>query len=242
MSNDSHSREALIVGARGTVGAALAAERAATYAVTGISRAGNGPGEAGPCPMWYTDYSEADLQRVSDELSARRPRFDVIVCCIGVLHGDRFGPERRLADLQRDTLLTYFEVNAVLPALVLRFFAPLLRKDRPATCVALSAMVGSIADNRLGGWYGYRASKAALNMLVKTAAIEVARSNAGACLAALHPGTTRGPLSAPFTANTPPDKLYTPGQSARRIANVIAGLTPADSGGFFNWDGSVLPW
>lgn len=240
MSHD--SREALVIGARGTVGGALVEELGRTHRVTGISRAGHGAGEAGGCPMWFTDYSEADLERVSNELRAAGPGFDVIVCCIGVLHGDDFGPERRLADLQRETLSTYFETNAVLPALMLRFFAPLLRKDRHATFVALSAMVGSIADNRLGGWYGYRSSKAALNMLVKTASIELARVNANACVAAVHPGTTRGPLSAPFTANTPGDKLYTPQQSAQRIATVIAGLTPTDSGGFFNWDGSTLPW
>jgi NAD(P)-dependent dehydrogenase (short-subunit alcohol dehydrogenase family) len=103
-------------------------------------------------------------------------------------------------------------------------------------------MVGSIGDNGLGGWYGYRSSKAALNMLVKTAAIEVARQNKRAALVCMHPGTTKGPLSKPFSSGVSEDKYYTPEQSAQRIIEVAQSLSPQNNGEFYNWDGSIIPW
>jgi NAD(P)-dependent dehydrogenase (short-subunit alcohol dehydrogenase family) len=118
----------------------------------------------------------------------------------------------------------------------------LLDKSEPSQFAFLSAMVGSIGDNRLGGWYGYRSSKAALNMIVKTASIEVSRSNKMAAFAVIHPGTTIGSLSKPFASGIPKNKYYTAEQSASRILSLTESLTPEQSGSFFNWDGSHLPW
>ena len=138
-------------------------------------------------------------------------------------------------------LARIFAVNTIGPALVLKHFAPLLPRTGRSVIALLSARVGSISDNRLGGWYGYRASKAALNQLVRTASIEVARSRRDAVIVGLHPGTVETPLSAPFRGNVSPGKLFTPRVSAAHLLTAIEGLTPADSGKCFAWDGSEVP-
>jgi len=143
-----------------------------------------------------------------------------------------------LADLHAASFAQVLAVNTIGPALVLRHFAPLLDKQRSLVGV-LSAKVGSIGDNRLGGWYAYRASKAALNMVVKTAAIELARTHKGLVVAALHPGTVRTSLSEPFNGQV----LGTdPAEASGRLLAVLDGLRPEDSGGFYAYDGQALPW
>lgn len=124
----------------------------------------------------------------------------------------------------------------------MRYFLPLLDKNSEAKYINLSAIVGSIEDNRLGGWYGYRSSKAALNMLVKTASVELKRINKTASVITLHLGTTKGALSKPFTSNVADDKYYDTTTTAKRILAVANQITPQDSGGFFNWDGTRIPW
>lgn len=168
---------------------------------------------------------------------------DAVIVATGLLHDEHgLGPEKRLSDINATNLLRSFEANAVGPALVAKHFLPLLRRDSKTVFVALSARVGSISDNRLGGWAAYRASKAALNMLLKTAAIEHRRSHPHSVVAAMHPGTVDTRLSEPFQANVPAGKLFTPHQAARQITQVIDQLTPADSGGFFAWDGSPIEY
>ncbi len=164
--------------------------------------------------------------------------FQLIINAAGLLHGPELMPEKKLGDLQLAQLQAVFAVNTFGPALLLRHFAPLL--DRHCGRMAmLSAKVGSIGDNRMGGWYSYRASKAALNMLIKTAAIELRRSHPGAVLLALHPGTVNSALSAPFRGA----ELGRPaGMAATELLQVIDGLGPADSGGFFSYSGEALPW
>ncbi|RBP48581.1 SDR family NAD(P)-dependent oxidoreductase [Arenicella xantha] len=218
----------LIIGANGTIGRALCQQL-------------QGAGELHTLTRSQTDYSEASLQEYAGRLKTLG-RFDTIICCIGTLHNDIVAPEKKLADLTAERLTEYYRVNTVLPALCLRYFSPLLANDSPSRFVFLSAMVGSISDNRLGGWYGYRSSKAALNQIVKTASVEVRRSNKNACLAAIHPGTTRGPLSKPFAANVADHKYYTPEQSAKRIISVTQSLRADQSGAFLNWDGTPIPW
>lgn len=165
-----------------------------------------------------------------------------VLSAIGLLHTADYQPEKRLAELNLAQMQHQFTVNAALPMLLLQQTLPLLPTKSPSFWVQLSAMVGSITDNKLGGWYSYRASKAALNMLMKTAAIELARTHKQLKLAAIHPGTTDTALSKPFQARLPADKLYTPAQSATRIVEVIQNLTPAQSGGLFHWDGTSLPY
>jgi NAD(P)-dependent dehydrogenase (short-subunit alcohol dehydrogenase family) len=170
------------------------------------------------------------------------PAIDRLLVATGMLHEGAHGPERSLRQLDPDRLARSFAVNAIGPALVLKHFAPFLRRDGPSRSALLSARVGSIADNRLGGWYGYRASKAALNQLVRTAAVEIARTRPQAVLVALHPGTVDTAMSRPFQANVPAGKLFTPEQSARALLQVLERLSPEDNGGFFGWAAEPIPF
>jgi NAD(P)-dependent dehydrogenase (short-subunit alcohol dehydrogenase family) len=164
--------------------------------------------------------------------------FQLVINAAGVLHTPQFMPEKKLADLNEAQLLATLRANTIGPAMVLRHFAPLLDAQRGVLAM-LSAKVGSIEDNRLGGWYSYRASKAALNMLLKTAAIECQRSRPQAVLVALHPGTVRSALSKPFRG----DAIGRPAeQAAAELLAVIDRLTPADTGRFIAYDGAALPW
>jgi len=133
-------------------------------------------------------------------------------------------------------------INTVGPSLVAKHFLPLLQKDSKSVFACLSARVGSIEDNRLGGWYAYRASKAALNMILKTLSIELARSNPNAICVGLHPGTVDTALSMPFQGNVKPDKLFTPGKSASALLSVVNRLRQTDTGKCFAWNGEVIPY
>ena len=151
-------------------------------------------------------------------------------------------PERRLADVTPEHLQRAFAVNAIGPLLVAKHVQALLpRRDR-AVFASLSARVGSIGDNRLGGWYAYRASKAAQNMITLNLSIELRRRARGIICVGLHPGTVDTELSRPFQHNVPADRLFTPQRAARQLLDVIHGLEPADNGGFFAWDAQPIPW
>lgn len=165
---------------------------------------------------------------------------ELVLVATGRLQGDGVSPERSFAALDLDALTRSFQINAAGPALVAKHVLPLFPKDRRAVFAVLSARVGSIEDNRLGGWYGYRASKAALNMLVRCLAVELARSRPLAVCVALHPGTVDTALSRPFQRSVAADKLFRPADAAERLLQVIERLTPADSGGFFAYDGQRI--
>ena len=224
---------ALVVGANGAIGAALvrALQADAQCArVIGLSRRSDPP-------LDLTD--EASIAAVAQDLRGQAP-IHLLICATGALQIDRRPPEKRLAELDPTAMARAFTINAVGPALFIKHLHALLPLKERALLAVLSARVGSIGDNRLGGWYSYRASKAALNMLLRTAAIEVARQRPLAVLAALHPGTVRSALSAPFVSDakaTPPD------EAARNLLRVLDGL-PAEgaSGGFHAWDGTAVPW
>jgi NAD(P)-dependent dehydrogenase (short-subunit alcohol dehydrogenase family) len=181
---------------------------------------------------------EASLAAAAARLRAAGP-LHLLVCATGVLQLGPRTPEKRLADLDPATLTQVLAVNTVGPALVLKHFHALLPLKERGLLAVLSARVGSIGDNRKGGWYGYRASKAALNQLLHTAAIEVARQRPLAVLAALHPGTVASALSAPIIGNA---DATAPDDAARHLLAVLDGLQAAQSGGFFAWDGTVIPW
>ena len=183
--------------------------------------------------------SEESLAALADHVAAP---LDLILVATGVLHGDDFAPERRSRDLNSAAMLEVLRINTVVPALIGKHFLPLLNKRRTAAFAALSARVGSIDDNRLGGWTSYRASKAALNMVLKNFAIEFGRSHPLAIVAGLHPGTVDTALSKPFTARVPAEQLFTPQRSAACLLDVIGRLEPDDSGGVFAWDGQRIPW
>ena len=187
------------------------------------------------------DFSEQLLQQHAQSCQ-EIGEFNKIVCTIGVLHDDLVQPEKRIQELGQEKLSHYFLVNSILPLLCIKHFQSLLNKQSNSVFACLSAMVGSTTDNQLGGWYGYRASKAALNSLIKTASIEIARTNKHSSIIAIHPGTTVGELSAPFAKNVQPGKYYTPEQSAQRIVRVMNSVTANQTGHFFNWDGELLQW
>lgn len=163
---------------------------------------------------------------------------------MGTLHDDHLGiqPEKRLEQLSAAALSHLIHVNASTPALLLAALKPSLQGNHPAIIASLSARVGSINDNAFGGWYSYRASKAAHNMLMKTASIELARLNKAAIVLCLHPGTTNTALSEPFQTRVPEGKLFTPVFVAQRMVDVIAKRTPEDTGSFWDWDGQPIEW
>ena len=165
-----------------------------------------------------------------------------VLVATGQLHGPGLAPEKTMRSLDLAALTALFATNAAGPALAAKHFLPLTPRDRPSVFAALSARVGSIADNRLGGWYGYRASKAALNMLIHTLAIEHRRTRPLGLCVALHPGTVDTTLSAPFQGGVAPDRLSSPQRSAQNLLEVLDRLRPEDTGGFFAWDGTSIPW
>jgi len=231
MQSLSEAYRALVIGAGGAIGSAFVQQLQADPhcgRLTALHRAST--------PA--IDYAhEASIADAAATLQAEAP-FHLVLVATGLLHGAGVAPEKRLADLDGAALATLFRTNTIGPALVLRHFAPLLDRQRSLLAV-LSAKVGSIGDNRLGGWYGYRASKAALNMVLKTAAIELRRTHPGAVLAALHPGTVRSALSRPFRG----DEIgRDPNQAAAEMLALLDGLQADDSGSFVAYGGQRLPW
>jgi NAD(P)-dependent dehydrogenase (short-subunit alcohol dehydrogenase family) len=185
---------------------------------------------------------EATLAAVAARCKADGP-FDLVFVATGVLHAvDALAPEKSWRSLNPQALAQSFAINAIGPALIAKHFLDLLRPREKSVFAALSARVGSIEDNRLGGWHSYRASKAALHMLIRTCAIELARRNPSALCIALHPGTVDTALSQPFQGNVPDGKLFTPAYSAERLLQVINSLDASNSGCAFAWDGKRIPF
>ena len=224
-------KRAVIIGASGGIGRALAdALEADGGEVVRLGR------RSAPA-IDLTD--DASIAAAAQALREGGP-FDLIVIATGLLHGEGVKPEKSLREIEGVALDRLFRVNATGPAVAMRHFIPLLARDRRSVLAALSARVGSIGDNRLGGWVGYRAAKAALNQIIRTLAIEVARTHPQAVLAGLHPGTVDTLLSAPFQRNVAPEKMFSPAQAARHLLDVIEHLEPRDSGGCFDWAGERI--
>ena len=235
-------KQALIFGATGAIGRSLAHQLSADHTVTAIVRTPMADVPDDINHIVETDFTEASLHGIKTRLAETATHFELIINTIGLLHNDFVKPEKNLANVNTLQLQAYFNNNSIIPALLIKHFYTLLPKNERGVFATLSAKVGSIGDNQLGGWYGYRASKAALNMLIKTASIEIARTHKQAAIIAIHPGTTIGPLSAPYTKNTPADKLFSSSLTAKRIYNVLKEITHTDTGHFFNWSGDKLPW
>jgi len=222
---------ALVIGASGAIGAAFVAGLRANpkcAAVVGLNRHSLPP----------IDFDREETIASAAAALSREAPFDLIINAVGLLHSHRFMPERRLSDLNYAQMFETFRVNALGPALIFRHFSKLIGDDR-AVIAVLSAKVGSIADNRLGGWYSYRASKAALNMFMKTASIEIKRAKPNAVLVALHPGTVTSGLSKPFRGA---EIGRAPGDAAADMLDVIDNLTPPCTGQFYSYSGERLPW
>ncbi len=191
-------------------------------------------------PMDITD--EAQIASAIASISAIAPKLHLAINCVGLLHNETQQPEKAIRQLDADKLINYFKVNSIGPALLAKHLLAPLKHSEASLFATISAKIGSIGDNRLGGWYGYRASKAALNMFLKTAAIEYARRSPNTTIVMLHPGTTDTQLSKPFQQGVPPEKLFSTERTVSQLLDVLSDITPEDSGEFFSWDGSRLPW
>lgn len=224
---------AVVIGATGGIGRALmhALEQDAAYdAVIGLSRSSTPPLDL---------LFEASIAEAAAFINGQgTPR--LIVDATGVLQSETIKPEKSWRELNASQMAEAFAINAIGPALLMKHFLPLLPREGKAVFATLSARVGSIGDNRLGGWYSYRASKAALNQLVRTAAVELNRRSPNAICVALHPGTVNTGLSASF-AKTGLD-VQTPELAAKRLRDVIDKLTANDGGGFFDYKGEAIVW
>lgn len=229
LSNFGDDLRVAVVGASGGIGAALARQLADAPNVADVIRLGRSNADV-PLDLLDEGAVAAAAQSVGE--------VHVVICAAGLLHGDGVAPEKTWAALDAAAMARVFAVNAIGPALLAKHFLPLLAKGRPGAFAALSARVGSIGDNRLGGWVSYRASKAALNQVIRTFAVELARKRPEALIVGLHPGTVDTGLSKPFQRGRQP---FTPEQSARHLLGTLDGLTPDDSGGVFAWDGARLP-
>jgi len=230
MNSLGYGYRALVIGASGALGAAfceLLNEDPRCSFVRELGR-NSAPG---------LDLEKPDsIASAAAELAEEAP-YQLILHAAGLLHREDIKPEKSYTSIEADALQAIFQVNTLGPALILRHFLPLL--DARGAMAVLSAKVGSIGDNRLGGWYAYRASKAALNMLIKTAAIELARTRPQTRVLSLHPGTVISGLSQPFKGASAarPASL-----AARELLSLIDRLAPADSGNFFAYNGERLPW
>ena len=231
-----------VIGASGAIGCALTEHLACLYpdamlmAFSRCPRTFTSP-RITPRALNYENETEIEAAAV---LAAERGPLDLVIVASGLLHDNETMPEKSLRDLSGEKFLKLFTVNTVTPAIIAKHFIPRLNTKTPAIFAALSARVGSISDNQLGGWYAYRASKAALNMIIKNLAIEAGRRNQGATIVGLHPGTVDSALSKPFQGNVPDGKLFTPDDAAEKLCRVLGQLLPHQSGLCFAWDGQEI--
>lgn len=234
---------AAVVGATGGIGAALAEALDGCPEVGSVVRLARRPPSTEGGWLRLDLEDEESITEAAAEISRDYGRLGIVIVATGILHdGEALQPEKSWRDLSAARLQRTFSVNAAGPALVAKHFLPLLASGRKAAFAALSARVGSTGDNRLGGWHGYRASKAALNMLIRGLAIELARRNPDALCVGLHPGTVDTPLSKPFQRAVPEERLFPPAEVARKLLAVLDELGPDDSGRVFAWDGKPVPF
>lgn len=220
------TQQALVIGASGGIGHALAEHLAARgVEVTRLSRSDDG-------------FDVTDPASVASAMQRLEGPFDIVLVASGILAPEGARPEKSLSEIDAATMAEVMAVNAIGPALVLSHLPPLLPADGRCIVGVLTARVGSIGDNRLGGWYSYRAAKAAANQIVRTAAIEIGRKQPEAVVVALHPGT----VETPFTSDYPGHRKVTPAEAAANILSVLDHLGPADTGGFFDWAGKPVVW
>lgn len=224
--------KALVFGSTGAIGSAIAADlsqRPNCARVVCPSR---------PDGSGFDLTNETSIRAIAEQLAEEKEQFDLVVDATGALRIGETGPEKSLASLDPDVMVQSFMINAVGPAMLIKHFSDLMPRTGRCVFATLSARVGSIGDNRLGGWYSYRASKAALNQIVRSASIEVARKRPEAVLLCLHPGTVESDLTRDFARSY----THSPEEAAVRLLNVIDATTPDQSGSFIAYDGSVVPW
>ena len=237
--------QALVIGAGGGIGGAMVerwVQDERFDRIWSVSRAVPDVTQGGALKSLVTDHSEADIQANAGKILEHSPDLSRIVIALGTLHGDNYQPEKSLEALSADAMLEVARVNYVLPMLWLAALAKGLRKVPDCRIAVLSARVGSIGDNGLGGWYSYRSAKAALNMGLRSAAIELARRAKGVKLIAYHPGTVDTGLSAPFQRGVPEGKLFTREHAAACLDGVIESQRADGELAYLDWAGNSIPW
>jgi NAD(P)-dependent dehydrogenase (short-subunit alcohol dehydrogenase family) len=241
---------ALVIGASGGIGKTLVKKLHETgeyEQVYAVSRT------LPTTPITGVQYDALDAEyehlvaQYCQQLQQAGAQFSLVVCCIGALHAigvdsQKIMPEKRLEDIHKEQLSFYFTTNSILPAIWLKHVEPLLKGAEPSKLVFFSARVGSISDNNLGGWYGYRASKSALNMIIKCAQIECQRRAKNISIISYHPGTVATELSRPFQSNVPKEKLFTTDFTVSQLLKIIPSLTAENGPHYIDWQGVVIPW
>ncbi|KZR88019.1 C-factor [Synechococcus sp. MIT S9509] len=237
--SESWQGRALVVGGGG-IGRALSSElarRQPSLLVTLATRQPLSDRE------WSVDLQSPDsLSQLTEQLSDDPHPLRVVINATGRLHSPSYQPEKRLQHAEQSALLDSFAINAAGPLLLAKSVEPVLNRDTPFHFASLSARVGSIGDNRSGGWYAYRGAKAAQNMMLRSLSLEWARRLPLATVTLLHPGTTDTALSKPFQSFVPKEKLFSPERAARHLVDVLMQQTPSDTGRFLAWDGQAIPW
>ena len=247
---NSAGRCALVLGASGGLGSAMVSEFLndpeidKVFAVSSKKNpVGSNEGQNQSKLVWLqAEYSETQMADAVSQLMAHAGTFSRVCVCHGLLHSDKLWPEKRLEDITSEALQEIFHSNTVVPALWLKLLFKILKGQTPCIVATMSARVGSLSDNNLGGWYAYRASKAALNMVLKTASIEYARRAKNVKLIAFHPGTTDTALSKPFQSTVPTGKLFTTEFVAEQLAMIMDSAQLDGELSYLDWDGRTIAW
>ena len=234
--------EIVVVGASGGIGTALVNELLQRFPESNLHATYHR--SEGHAQHARLHWQQLDIRNAHEiqSFSSTFDRVDWLVNCAGYLHGSKGAPEKNIRSFDDDFLLENIRINTAPTLLLAKHFSVALRKSAAPVLATVSARVGSIEENRLGGWYSYRISKAALNMALKTLSIEWKHSHPSGCVAALHPGTNDTALSRPFQANVAPQNLFDPAYTASHFAELLSRLGPDQSGKFWTWDGKTLPW
>ena len=239
MCTDSWQGRALVVGAGG-IGRALGVEIARRLPSLEVTLATRHPLSD---DVWAVDLQcPESLSKLTERLIDDSHPLRVVINATGRLHGHSYQPEKRLQHAEQSALLDSFAINAAGPLLLAKSVEPVVARERPVHFASLSARVGSIGDNRSGGWYAYRGAKAAQNMMLRCLSLEWARRLPLATVTLLHPGTTDTALSQPFQSFVPKEKLFSPERAAGHLVDVLLHQTPTDTGRFLAWDGQDIPW
>lgn len=243
--DDKDNLNIVIVGASGGIGQAIVQHLLSETRVDKIYCCSRSTHEMSSnkkiIPIAIDLLDESSISSAAAQVAHDKKAIDLVIVCTGILHDDTLKPEKALKELDAENFLKVMQINALGPALVGKYFMPLLSNVNRCFFGVISARVGSISDNQLGGWHSYRTSKAALNMLIKNIAIEYKRKKSKLIVAGLHPGTVDTSLSLPFQKNVKPEKLFTSEFSADRLLSVINQLNVDDSGCCFAWDGKLIP-
>ena len=241
-------QRALVIGSSGGIAQVLVSALLSDESFDSIDTVSRSKQEENDARITHHQVDSVNESEVEDCCKSLQQEgvFSLIVCCIGTLHGGEndkgFRPEKRLESLNSESMLRYFQTNTLAPMNWLKHIVNLVPKNQTSRVVFFTARVASIEDNHLGGWYGYRASKAALNMLIKTAQIELARRSPNTILVSYHPGTVDTHLSKPFQKNVPEGKLFTPEFTVDQLLKILPSLTEENAPHYIDWQGKTIPW